>query len=195
MRVLRALGASALVLALAAGCNGDDSSDDAKPPVAESATLADLRSAKGCPLQVDESTMPPSLRPTDKGYVYSDVSVDQESELVQVVCKFPVSGAGKRAEPVTVSVAALPDGDRNDLLAVDSFGNLIFNETGVEMGELTSTVNRLVIGQVETLQGNGEFLAVRRVEIDGASSALVLVYGPDGLSEDDLLTAAVATTW
>lgn len=188
-----------LVLSCAAGCTGAESvrespgSQSVRQP-AGSATLDELRTAQSCPLKVDGSQLPPGLRLRPQGHVYSNATKDKASGLVQVVCEFPIAG-GKPAETLTVSVAGLPTGSSADVFSVDSLANLTFNETGVDRAELQSTVQALEVDEVATLAGNGEFLAIRPVRVTGASNAVVLVYGPDGLAPDALKAAASATTW
>lgn len=209
MGVLNALGRSrialaAILLAVLAGCTGDNAADDTgddtgdntnQEPVAESATFDDLRTARTCPLQVDASKLPADWKLDDQGYVYSNVYVDEEAGMVDVVCNFPIAGEGKQSEPVRVRISALPADSTGDLFSVDAFANLTSNETGVEMAQLQPTVEGLAVDEVAALQGNGEFLAVRPVEVEGASTALILVSGADGLSEDKLEAAAGAITW
>jgi hypothetical protein len=91
-------------------------------------------------------------------------------------------------------VAGPPD---SNLFTVESASggtwvNLIYNETGVDPGELEESASGLAAGDVEQLEGNGESLALKPFEVEDAGSALLLVYGEDNRTGDELAAVASA---
>jgi len=162
MRAIRVIATAMIVLLAVVGCS-DGGSDG------ESTTLDDLRQASTCPIEFDRSVLPSGLIGEDP-----TVNVIDDETLVEAKCDFPRTGGATpdRGPIISVKVSAVPADSNTDL-----FSNRVLNQTGVDVAEFQQTVEGLSVDEVAVLKGSfGTALAVRPVEIDGASSALILAY-------------------
>lgn len=189
MGVVRTITSAILSLVLA-GCTESDPVQEPSDGSSAALTLDDLRTATSCPVGIDGSQLPESLE-LDAVTV---AAVTEYGAGVTVACRFPVVGATPAEEVQVMLVAVPPD---SDLFAVESASggtwvNLIYNETGVDPGELEESASGLPVEDVEQLEGNGESLAVRPFEVEDAGSALLLVYGEDNRTGDELAAVASA---
>lgn len=156
-----------IVLLAVVGCS-DDGSDG------ESTTLDDLRNATStCPIKFDTSALPSGLIGKDSSVVRTRRNLIGDEVLVELNCEFARIGGGTpdRAPSISVQISAVPADSTNSPLT-----DRILTQTGVDGAELQRTVKGLSVDEVAVLEGLAA-LAVRRVEIEGASGALMFAYG------------------
>ncbi len=190
MTGIPAITSAVVTLVSVVGCAEDAPDEVPTESAAVSLALDDLRTATSCPVGIDGSTLPESLDLGDA----ADVSVVEYGAAVQVVCQFPVVGAAPAQEVQVMLVVAPSD---TDVFSVESasggtWANVIYNETGVDPARLEQSVSELAGEEAEILEGNGESLAVRSIEVADAGSGLLLVYGDDTRTGDELAAVASA---
>lgn len=177
---------------LLAGCGGDSSDDDSSGSdsslPAAVVSLDELRDASVCPIAPSTSDLP-------DGVVLGagDASVtDYDGGGVAVLCDVPIE-PGAASDEVTALIVAAPEGADVRTMETDSGGswrNTIYNSTGVEQEAITAAVDELRDDDVDVLEGIGESVAVKQLAVDGTDQGLLLVYGDDAWSGDQL--AAIA---
>lgn len=192
--VLVGIVAALSLVGLACGDNTSDSDsrDSAPSDTSRSSggpSVEDLRASDTCPLELDASQLP-------EGFALGEPespSVSEHDDGVEVECDFPVEGS-QSDETISVSIVAAETADDVWSMETDTGGswrNGVFNATGVRDSEIEDAFAELEGVDVELLEGRGESLALRRVDVQ-SGAGLLLVYGEDTRTAEDLEAVAEA---
>jgi len=193
-RIGRSMVATAVaVVALgAAGCGGgSDDVDgggsntgfDATSSSGSALRIDDLVDASDCPARFDVDSLPEGTTA-----MFDEVRAEPQGDGAVVKCSSSADSNG-----IEVTVVAAPDG--TDLFDLEtetggSWVNSIHNTTGVDKDELETAVSSLSGDDVKVLEGRGESLAVRSLDVEDDGTGALFVYGDDKRTAEELTAFA-----